>query len=338
MGQELLRIQSYARVEMNIDPATITADQYNEACTGAREAYLARIFLENANRSLYGGLAEQLRLNYVLKQNHYPRTVLAVYAMLQTYSPPALPNNNHNQPQVHAQFVQGTTGEGSNGQRNGGNRNGRGRGNGNNGGGGSSGVSQPHDSQSTASSRSDNTNSSQVAPYSNSLRPMPSANVTTNGPEISLQQTISSLSRTSVILDLASSIDLFVNPDLLYDIQDSPNPITIMSNTGKTKISQFGYLPGYPEPIWYHPAVFSLRNLSRHFLITFDSETTPHFRITISDTHILPFFAGDHGLYTYECGSNWPAPTSHQSTLIFTLLTSAVDDKKAEYTQRAGIE
>ncbi|MFM7629896.1 MAG: hypothetical protein ACKO44_10300, partial [Algoriphagus sp.] len=343
VGQEDTRVRSYLMNHMGVMPPDIaTNDQILEAQTGARQAYVAMVLLESANRALYGSLLESLRMNYLLHQNGYPRTILAAFSMLQNYIPGAGANGTGNraqQPQAPAVFLQETDG-GNNSERNGSNRGGRGRGNGGNGGRGSSGGQQPQNSQATGSTRSDNTTSSTVAPYSSSPRSTMSETPVAKDPEMVLNQMISSLPRTWIIIDSASSIDLFCNSALLIDLQDAPTPITILSAAGQTAINQFGYLPGYPERIWYQPNgaanVLSLRNLARHFTITFDSDQDPAMLLHVDDYQQLRFCPGDNGLYFYDYGDNSNPLHANNSPSIFTLLTT-VNDKKAEYNQR-GLE
>jgi hypothetical protein len=81
-------------------------------------------------------------------------------------------------------------------------------------------------------------------------------------------------SPTWIILDSASSIDLFVNKDLLSNVKVAETPIRIMANAGDVTLRQYGTLPGYPEPVWYHPDgaanVLSLHNVANHFKVTYN--------------------------------------------------------------------
>jgi hypothetical protein len=56
----------------------------------------------------------------------------------------------------------------------------------------------------------------------------------------SLQQTNGRIiSNQWIILDSASSIDMFVNRDLITNIQQSENPVTIVSNADQVTINQW---------------------------------------------------------------------------------------------------
>jgi hypothetical protein len=146
------------------------------------------------------------------------------------------------------------------------------------------------------------------------------------------QGTLSSIPRNWIVLDSASSVDLFVNSKLLHDIRESPEPLTIVSNTGTTTIHRFGYIPGYPEKIWYHPDgaanVLSLRNVAKHFRVTFDTHDQNCITVHVRPEVQIRFHPSPSGLY--RC--NHP---NHFSG-VFSFLNT-VPEKKAAYTQR-GIQ
>jgi len=156
IGSDMLRIRLYLQYEMRIDPNLANVMQINQARAGAREAYIAVVFLENANRSLYSGVLEQLRVNFLLNQAGYPRTLLAAYNLLaNSQAGNGNQNNNRSQHDVQPMFLREADG-GGNGGGAGANCGGRGRGNGSNGGRTSGGGQRPQNSQSTDSSSSNN--------------------------------------------------------------------------------------------------------------------------------------------------------------------------------------
>jgi hypothetical protein len=112
-----------------------------------------------------------------------------------------------------------------------------------------------------------------------------------------------------IILDSASSIDLFVDQDLLTDIRNVDTPMQIISNAGSVNVLQQGNLDGYPETIWYYPNgaanVLSLRNITKHFRVTFDSKKTT------ASTCMFDMVSRYHSYYpitsciTTTCNKGW---------------------------------
>eukprot|EP00957_Ditylum_brightwellii_P157615 11996285-Ditylum_brightwellii.AAC.1 len=86
--------------EMNIDPNdanNYTTDDLKEAHQNAKEAYLAFVFLSNANKTKFAPLLRELANSYLRGNNNYPRTVTAAHKLLVgweygAYTLPSPPN------------------------------------------------------------------------------------------------------------------------------------------------------------------------------------------------------------------------------------------------------
>ncbi|KAG7373108.1 hypothetical protein IV203_033832 [Nitzschia inconspicua] len=92
-----------------------------------------------------------------------------------------------------------------------------------------------------------------------------------------------------------------------------------------------GFLPGYPEPVWYHPDgianILSLRNLSKHYRITMDSAVSNGLRLHKPDGSTFDFFPSETGLYHVDS----KLFGSHHDMWSF---VTTVKDRAAVYTKR----
>jgi hypothetical protein len=80
-----------------------------------------------------------------------------------------------------------------------------------------------------------------------------------------------------ILLDNQSTVDVFLNEDLLDDIRDGDGYMDIHCNASTTNTNQVGNLPGYGK-VWYNPneienILLLSRVKERGFRVTFDSTT-----------------------------------------------------------------
>jgi len=227
-------------------------------------------------------------------------------------------------------FLQGSDGGSSGGGGRG--RGGRGRGNGSGRGNSAHGANANARSSPTDETSSDNTTSTRVHDYSGP---------TIDSFAVNLHRIDGNASHVIpkhwIILDSASSIDLFVNPQLLTDIRVADNPITITSNAGEVTVDQHARLDGYPERVWYHPNraanVLSLHNIAKHFTITYNSSEENAMRLYFDEQRHISFSPSSHnGLFYYDTSVHNPLQ-QHGDRTTFNFVTT-VADKKAAYTQR----
>ncbi|MFM7186385.1 MAG: hypothetical protein ACKO14_01070, partial [Armatimonadota bacterium] len=355
VGVESLRVERWLEEKMNISSADdATAEQMATARAASREAYLAMVFLERVDYDRHGGLILDLKKKMALDGQPYPQTLAAAYNGLLAYQAAVAEHRNatshgHGVTGGNPMFLQEESEGGGGNGRNGGNRGGgrggrgnRGRGGGNSSGGRGSGNNRSNNDSrdSDENTASDNTDSTRVHDY-----PFSPTSSSTSNHAVSLQQNhgeARALPLTWVVLDSASSIDMFINGELLRNIKQAPTPIRITTNAGEVSIRLQGELPGYPEPVWYHPEgaanILSLRNMSKHYRIVFDSSASRYMRVYLTPDQFLDFYPSDRGLYYYDTVTSATSTSttnmrqSAEST-TFSFITT-VDDKKAAYTQR----
>jgi hypothetical protein len=142
---------------------------------------------------------------------------------------------------------------------------------------------------------------------------------------MNLRQTGSAIPRQWIILDSASSPDIFYAEELVKDITKSDTPLKVLSRGGTTKIDKECTLPGYPSQVWFDTNgvanIIGLRNLIRYYAVTYDSSGGNRFHVWKDDKAVMTF-------QPWEGGLNY---TSEQ--ISFSFLTT-VEDNKKKYTPK----
>ena len=346
IANESTRLNQYLKTVMKIPGglAGATPSDLITAKTDCRERYIATLFLLNADPARRGQMVTKMKNDYVMHGSPYPATLADTLLQMKRYKPAEKASGGD--------IAEKTTGPGSahpNFLQHNSDGKGQGKKTWNNKKGSDSSTSSnttdtgshttDADSISTITKGSQQTTARSDKPSSTtSDEAYPSSY---SGPPVT-QHSLYQVNRekdgipnTWIILDSASSIDMFVNQDLLTDIQTSSQPITILSNAGWVTIKKFGYMPGYPEKVWYHPDgaanVLSLHNASKHYRITMD---TRHNNCLIlhgkTTSHRLRFHASANGLYYHK------VPANNRNHILASFLNT-VSKKKAAYTQR-GIQ
>jgi hypothetical protein len=130
------------------------------------------------------------------------------------------------------------------------------------------------------------------------------------------------------LLDNQSTIDVFHNASLLYNIRPPPNEMVIHTTAGNATATMVGDLAGYGT-VWYHPSgIANNLSLSRvladsRFHVTFDSRDSNAFHVVRNDGTIRVFKQSPRGLYFMD--------TSFQ---VGTALITTVDGNRKNFSQR----
>jgi hypothetical protein len=144
---------------------------------------------------------------------------------------------------------------------------------------------------------------------------------------MNMQQSGSTIPRHWIILDSASSPDIFYEEDLVTDIRNSDVILKVLSRGGVNEINQECTLPNYPGHVWFDPNgvanIIGLRNLIRHYNVTYDSSGDNCFHVSQDDNLVMTFRPWEGGLWYYDTGRETP----------LSFLT-AVEDNKRKHTPR----
>ena len=87
-------------------------------------------------------------------------------------------------------------------------------------------------------------------------------------------------------MDNQSTVNVFINGQLLRNIRTVRRKLTIYSTGGKSVTRQVGDLPGFGE-VWYHPNgianILSLALVKKRFQITYDSHSDNTFHVHLGN-------------------------------------------------------
>ena len=244
-----------------------------------KERYLAIRMLMASDRNRFGGLIEDLRNDYLTGSNEYPKTMGTCFTLLNHWAknprnvPGALTPNNVGMAFAH----EGDADEGDAQLTVDGNCPKCGR---NNHTLAKCRAKYHHDGtvllHDTCESSYDDSQDELVCVHDGLVFNM-------TGIEDEVKRNSSPrIPKTWLLLDSQSTIDLACNPDLLVDIHEVEQCLTIRCNAGRKTTKWRGTMPGYGEMWLYREGIANILSLSRvkdKFRVTFDSALDNAFHV-----------------------------------------------------------
>jgi hypothetical protein len=302
-----------------------TPEQYNEAT----ERSIAIAFINRADRTRYGRLLEDLRNNYLMGQDNYPRSLNQAYNLLVNWQQD--PRN-----MIHY-------GAGPN-----------------------DGVVFAHQGDEEEEEEDDEAGTTLVQETPRPARGGKShitcfrckkkghyksecplndldkkdedaeeigtsllANGKDHGETVLTQRKSSEIPKCWVLLDNQSTVDVFSNAALLRNIRKVDRSMYIQCTAGTTSTNMMGDLEGY-GPVWYHPGgianILSLSRVRQNFRVTFDSEKGNVFKLIRPDGTARSFRESSNGLY-------FSVMEPVETTMVTTVEQNKAKYTKADYLQ-----
>ena len=306
----------------------VTPDETKKAKAEAREDYLCGLFLKNSNETRYGEWLVNLEVTCMHGLGDpYPSTMAKAFEYLETWDRANKAIKRHRRQPRRTDFGvaynideededrHGNRYE--DGARGGGRGRTRGRGRGR----GGRGKKTRHPShQPTSKTNRDATHKidgQEVEDHDDGIFEHDSDNSnskeTTNNYSPSICYSIKkaqrlnrrSISQTSqsIIIDSASTSDIFSDPAMVHSIHPSNQPLKVNTLSGQTIIKNQAYVGDYPPPVWYHPSggvnILSLNNVRKYYKCTMDTSKDNAIFMHLQDGSTIKFKGSGKGLYQY---------------------------------------
>ena len=316
-----------------------TDDNKERALARCKERFLAYSFIYKADNERYGKLKEELQNDYMKGNNTYPETLVEAFQLLNNYKQPY-----KKQPAKSTGVSFTQKGKGG---RNNSNRNAKQNYNNNTDNSnrfadyecynchkkGHIAPNCPDKNKTEASNvqvEEHNTESSSgIQNASTQLLNETEVNPKHKGCHSLIQYDICNYIGKNalkhwILLDNQSTADIFCNSNILQNIEDTDERMTIFTNGGSLSTCKKGYLNGYGE-VWYHPDaitnILSLNNVKKKFRVTYDSNENDRF-ILHKPEKLVYFNCSSNGLYYHDTRSP-----------DFTLVNT-VEENKVGFSQR----
>lgn len=290
--------------EAGVDRLTATQAQLNVARKKAKEAFLSMAFILLADRNRYAKLVEELENDYVKGNDHYPTDLTEAYNLLLHWK-----HDPRNMMRGLGSGDDGVTfGQQGNAEDKGKKEkdlskitcfNCQEKGHYAN-----KCTNKPKDLEGEVHAQKDIDTSEQNEDdyeMEDTVTSFTFCNTDNAEPSIgTCQLQGNKIPRTWILLDNGSTVDVFVNPNLLQNIHTTDKTMVIRCNAGITKTNQQGYLRGYGN-VWYNPDgianILSLARVQEKSRVTYDSNDDGRFIVHKQDGTKRIFERSRSGLY-----------------------------------------
>ena len=144
-----------------------------------------------------------------------------------------------------------------------------------------------------------------------------------------------SVSPNWILLDSASTVDLFCNPEFLQSREQSVDGCEIVTNGGSMEVYEQGYLPLLDKTVWFDQDsmanVLSLSSVMNRFPITLltspSRPDTHHFVVHLHDRNLI-FNKSESGLFYFDRSEQNPATNLCLASVRDNLSTFNARDKR----------
>jgi hypothetical protein len=275
----------------------------------ARDRTLAIMFIRRADPTRYGTLIAELSNQYAMGKDEYPKDVSSAYSLLVNYK---TPTNARAHDRTNERTAAATTNArvvtegtavtfaqkaalkpGTNGI--------------------------VHDDVTCY-------NCQDKGHYANDCPVEKTATTLTQQGYMMTQKSVSGIDPTWILLDSQSTISVFCNSDMLYNMRKSEDVMRAITNGGYQDSNMIGYFPNLGD-VWYNKDsianILSLAEVRKVCRVTMDSSNEPSINVHRFDGSIMKFVEHESGLYVYNCKN-----TTNTTVSNYTMVSTVATQKK----------